>query len=352
MFSYLLLAFAGMAIPRDLPLPLPIPEDALRLLIVPTFLLHILFVNLVVGASLMTVIFEGVGRRRPRYDRLAYLIAETITVNKSVAVVLGIAPLLMMNLLYTSSFYAANALTGHAWALLVPLITVAFLLSYLHKYTWEGWTGRRKPLHLLVGGASALLFLAIPLIFLTNINLMLFPESWSQVSGFFSSLRVGNVFPRYFHFLASSLAVTGLFLVARFGWSGFEAAVHLPEFEKSELLGHFYRWTLYVTLAQFVFGPLLLLTLPTDGLTPGTLLSIGAGVMVAALVLRLMSKEIQARQIRLGWRYAVIVTGFGCTVFAMGYGRHLYREGSLAKFKTQVEARSREFAAVELATHH
>ena len=137
MIDPVLQAVASQPVPRDLPLPLPLPEIALQLLVVPVFLLHILFVNLTVGAALFSVIFEYIGLTKPRFDKLALVISRTITVNKSLAVVLGIAPLLMLNLLYTSQFYAANALTGHAWVMLIPLITIAFLLSSLHQYTWS-----------------------------------------------------------------------------------------------------------------------------------------------------------------------------------------------------------------------
>ncbi|HRJ71124.1 MAG TPA: hypothetical protein PLS03_02800, partial [Terrimicrobiaceae bacterium] len=201
----------SLPVPRDLELPLPLPEWMLVVMLVLSFLLHILFVNLTVGSSVLTLIYEFLGWRRgqSRFDALAHRIAETVTVNKSVAVVLGIGPLLCINLLYTIQFYSANTLTGHAWILIVPLVIAAFLLAYLHKYTWNRWSsGRWKVVHLSVGALSTLLFLLIPFIFLSNINLMLFPDQWAEVRGFFSSLLVGNVFPRYFHFLCASLAIS------------------------------------------------------------------------------------------------------------------------------------------------
>ena len=88
-----LLAQAQMPAPRDLPLPLPLPPDVLALLIVPLFLLHILFVNLTVGGAVLTVVFEIVGLYVPRYDHLARTVGESVTVNKSLAVVQGIGPL-------------------------------------------------------------------------------------------------------------------------------------------------------------------------------------------------------------------------------------------------------------------
>ncbi len=137
MNTLLLVLSAATPIPRDLMLPLPLSETELKLLAVPLFLLHILFVNLMVGGSLLAVIYEAVGRSSPRYDMMARRIAETITVSKSLAVVLGVGPLLVMNLLYTLHFYTANVLTGHAWALLVPLVSAAFLPGW--------WTTENTP---------------------------------------------------------------------------------------------------------------------------------------------------------------------------------------------------------------
>ena len=125
-------------IPLDLPLPLPAVRSHLEVAIVLTFLLHILFVNLMVGGSVLTFVFQLLGRRHRDYDRLARQIGATITVNKSLAVVLGVGPLLAMNALYTLYFYSANALTGAAWISIVPLVAMAFLVTSAHKYSWTG----------------------------------------------------------------------------------------------------------------------------------------------------------------------------------------------------------------------
>jgi cytochrome c len=345
---HLILA-ATMPVPRDLPLPLPIGETELKLLIVPLFLLHILFVNLTVGASLLGVIFEAIGRRNERYDTLARRIAETITVNKSLAVVMGVGPLLVMNLLYTVHFYTANVLTGHAWAMLVPLVTAAFLLAYLHKYTWDRWTGRRKGLHQAVGVASCLLFLLIPLIFLANVNLMLFPDKWAEVPHFLASLRIGNVFPRYAHFLASSTAITTLFLVLFFGRRSVSIATLLPGFTRPELLRCFYRWTLFVSLGQFVVGPLLLFTLPPQGISAHVLVPILGGATLAVLALLAIGYELRMPAAHVGtlrWPIALILSS---VAFFMGLGRHEYREGALAEHKALIADRTATWRSIELA---
>jgi cytochrome c len=343
-----ILAQGHLAAPRDLPLPLPLPAEVLALLIVPLFLLHILFVNLTVGGSALAVLYEIVGLYVPRYDRLARVISNTVTVNKSLAVVLGIGPLLLINLLYTTAWYSANTLTGHAWVLLLPMLIVAFLLAYLHKYTWDTWRGARKARHIVVGGAAAALFLTIPLIFLTNVNLMLFPERWREVTGFFASLRVGNVFPRYLHFVCATLAVTALYLAAIFRVGRVSLEALGPDFSRAALVRHFYRWTLFVTSAQFLVGPLLLLTLPSNGLSNGVLGVIGLAVIVALAMLVLLQVEVAAPDAEIGRHLWPIVGLFSIVVLGMGQGRHLYRVATLEPFHAAVEARTAQARAIEL----
>jgi len=106
-------------VPRDIPLPLPADGFYLEPLLIVAFIAHILFVNLTVGGAVYVFLLQLWSRRRPDYAVLARAVAQTLTVNKSMAVVLGVAPLLLINVLYTVHFYTANALTGMAWIALV-----------------------------------------------------------------------------------------------------------------------------------------------------------------------------------------------------------------------------------------
>ena len=62
---------ATLPVPRDIPLPLPLDQFLLEVAVVILFLAHILFVNLMVGGSTLTLVYEIVGLRRKRYDALA-----------------------------------------------------------------------------------------------------------------------------------------------------------------------------------------------------------------------------------------------------------------------------------------
>lgn len=343
---------ANIPVPRDIPLPLPVPEWLLIVLLVVFFLVHILFVNLMVGGSLLVVVAEWLGRKKERWDHLAHAIAQTVTVNKSLAVVMGIGPLLCINLVYTMQWYSANALTGHAWLLIVPLVTIAFLLTYLHKYTWERWSsGGWKTLHFATGVLAALLFLCIPVIFLANINLMLFPGEWEKVRGFFSSLRIGNVLPRYIHFLGASIALTCLFLVGWFGRQGYDLA-HLPGFTKPDLRRIFYKGAAYVTMAQFIAGPLLLFTLPAVGLSTQLYTVIAGGALLGLIVLLLLLREVKSSNTHIGRNYTLICGLFSLVVLSMGTGRHLYRSAALASHQAAIQAHTARYEAALAEFNH
>ncbi|PZO86136.1 MAG: cytochrome C, partial [Micavibrio aeruginosavorus] len=284
---------SGVPIPKDLPLPLPAPEPILIGVLVFFFLMHIVFVNFMVGGSLLTLYYEIKGLKNKAYDKLAYTLASTITVNKSIAVVLGVGPLLAINTLYTVYFYSANALTGDFWIAVIPLVIIAFLLTYVHKYLWHAME-KVKWLHIAVSALAGGLFLFIPLIFLANINLMLFPDKWTAVQGFWDALmNVGNAFPRYFHFITACFALTGLFMVWMFRRMD-DNEIREIGFERADLIRKGYRWAFWPTLLQFFIGPVVILTLPEVSQPIGKVYGIiGFGALTGMFMLFLMGIELR-----------------------------------------------------------
>ncbi len=316
-------------VPKDIPLPLPLPYGILVVLLIFSFLLHILFINLMLGGSVLTLWYEIRGLARKEYDTLALEIARTITVNKSIAIVLGVAPLLSVNVLYTVYFYSANALTGLMWISVIPWVAVSFILLYIHKYSWHKLEDN-KPLHIFILIMAVASFLFIPLIFLANINLMLFPEKWGTIKGFFSSLILPNVFPRYFHFLTASMAVTGLFLFGYFGRKRYRFEEKFSDLTRYEVRKKTYSLALGASILQFIFGPVVYLTLPTKGMSWNLFYFISAGVMLAIFAIYIMWKEITGPEERIGKRFGLVITALALTVVMMATGRHIYRATSLA----------------------
>lgn len=326
-------------VPKDIPLPLPLPEWLLVVILVFSFLLHILFINLMIGGSVLTFWYELRGKKNKDYDKLAREIAATITVNKSMAVVLGVAPLLSINVLYTLYFYSSNALTGNIWISVVPWVAISFLILYLHKYSWDRLADN-KSMHLGILAIGIFSFLLIPFIFLTNINLMLFPEKWGEVEGFFSAMTLPNVFPRYFHFITASMAVTGFFLAWWFGRKTFQTKIQFENLQKNEIKKQMLNLALVATGMQFIFGPLLFLTLPAKGVTWGLFWVILAGATIAVVILFQLWKMINEPEKVPGKRFYMVVGLFTILVAFMGTGRHLYRENALETHKQMMAERT------------
>ena len=349
MFSSLFIALQNATpVPKDIPLPLLLPEWLLVVILVVSFLVHILFVNLMVGGSLLTLWSQIKGLKHKEYDILAHEIANTITMNKSMAVVMGIAPLLSINVLYTVYFYSANALTGLMWLAVIPLVTVAFLLTYLHKYTWRVLE-HHKAIHISILALAVAIFLFIPFIFLTNINLMLFPEKWALVKGFFSAMTLPNVFPRYFHFIFASLSITGLFLHWYMGRKNYPFSSVFPSFTRYELKKKGYSLTLVASVVQFLIGPLVLLALPSKGLGWNLILVIFTGAALAIPAMWMMWKGIKGDETTIDKDFKKVLLLMTVTVVFMGSGRQIYRANALDKHRTLVQVKTAEFQKLKKA---
>ncbi|QEO62804.1 cytochrome c class I [Bacillus altitudinis] len=203
-------------IPKDLDLPIPGNIGILEILIVVSFLLHILFVNITVGSSALAVFQEikGIYSKREEDDLLAYQLSHHTSVLKSIAVVLGIAPLLIISIMYTQYFYPAMILIGKTWLALIVILITAFLFLYAYKFTWRNMkNGWKKGIHVIFGIIGSLLLLFVPLIFIVTVVSMLYPDMWNGSKGFFHSLiYYPQIWQRYFHFILASFALAGFYL--------------------------------------------------------------------------------------------------------------------------------------------
>lgn len=344
-----LLQVSTTPVPRDLPLDLPLPEWLLVVLLVVSFLLHIIFVKLMVGGSIVTLWAEIKGLKNTDYDVFAYEVAKTVTVNKSMAVVLGVAPLLSINTLYTIYFYSANALTGLAWFMTIPLVSIAFLLTYLHKYTWHTLVDY-KYLHISIIAMAVLIFLFIPMIFLANVNLMLFPERWAYIKGFLSALMLPNVWPRYMEFIGACLTVTGLFVVWYNGRQSYPVDQLYKTWHRNELKRLGYYITVVGLGLQLVLGLFVLISLPAKGINFEVIeLMIFGGIMLLVafwFAWKALSADNEGKRDNQFWKIATSILFF---ILVYGGSRQLYREQALHKHRTLMAAKTGAFEQMSKA---
>lgn len=309
------------ALPSELPPPIALAVGKPAL--VAAFLLHIVFVNLMVGGTALALHAHFLGRRRPVLLRLAGELMTTVTVHKSMAVVLGVGPLLLISVVYTKPFYTSSALIAPAWLSVLWLVTLAFACLYAYKYGWSGWMSHYPVGHAACGLAGLLTLLLIPFIYLTNTQLMLDSAAMIRRVGFFEALwSVGNVVPRYVHFLLASLAIAGLWVM---GWWGRKRGAWQPE-ERAEAVRFGARWAIGTTALQFVAGPVVLLTLPAGALSGPAIAVLVLGVLTGLGAIFLLLDTLRGKN-RYAWAVGLIVL----TVVCMGTTRHLIRESLLSR---------------------
>ena len=196
------------------PIGLPFYPIVFQVLMVLTFALHILFVNLTLGTSFLAV--YGRFKGGETWNHLSPSLAKAAPANVSLAMLLGVAPLLFVQVIYDPFWYASNLLSA-AWVIGFILIMMTGY-SFLYVFYLKGKKGGRKG-WAYFGAISVTLFLLAGLIMHALGYQLLQPEKWYQwyirdtavdTSGL--SLHAFQL-PRFLHFIIPSLAMTGVFLM-------------------------------------------------------------------------------------------------------------------------------------------
>ena len=114
--------------------PAGVPSHPLVFLVlgVLTWALHIAAVQVMLGASALTL--YGAFSRNPYWRRLAAAMLSTAKIAVSVAIVLGVAPLLFVQVIYDPFWYTSNVLSAR-WVIgFIVILIVAYLAMYMFYY--------------------------------------------------------------------------------------------------------------------------------------------------------------------------------------------------------------------------
>ena len=126
----------------DVLLQKPLSDDWFHGLIFVSFTLHMLFVLFTLGTGMLAVYyfidFQWGGK--PKELQLYKRILRTFMAHKSLAAVLGVGPLLLIQVAYTVPFFTAVNLLAPFWLLL-------FLFLKLLQSLWAAGFHRHKPFH-------------------------------------------------------------------------------------------------------------------------------------------------------------------------------------------------------------
>lgn len=283
-------------IPVPDPVPLPAPQGLLWFLLMLTFLLHILAMNFVLGGSIIAAAarLRGRGESQGHAIELVRCFTKAAPVMIAATITTGVAPLLFLQALYGRLFFVSAILMGWFWLAVIPLLIVAYYLSY-----WSAFRNAGGRLPALV---MTLIFVAIAFIYSNNMSLMLRPDVFRQSylaegRGLWLNLADPTLWPRYLHFLLGATAVAGM-VVALLGlWRRSSQ----PEFGRWAMR-HGSLWFALPTTLNLLAGAAWLMTLPRPSLlrfmggSPAAMGVLAAGVLLGLVTLVMMLMAVNARQ--------------------------------------------------------
>lgn len=226
---------------------IPSPWGWLEALLLLTFILHVLFMNLTVGSAVIALAGRFTGRQRDLARELAHRLPTTLALQIN----FGVAPLLFVQVLYGQFLYTSSVLMAGWWLSAIPAVILGYYGLYVHDARFESAPGLSR----LALGFSLLMLLYTGFLLSNNMTLMLRLEAWAAYAqnphGSVLNMTDQTLWPRLTHMLLAAPAVAGLY-VALLG-----AKKRRPDWVE-----HGLRWFTRLTMAQFLVGAWLLAALP------------------------------------------------------------------------------------------
>jgi len=328
-------------IPALDPAGLPGPPWLFHVLLVFTFFLHMMFMNLTLGGTLMAWIAHL--RGRGRLDGANGLVAARLMrVNVfaiSLTITTGVAPLLFIQLLYQQYFYSGTILLGWIWFAMLVLLAGGYYATYLYKFRGAPARGSGGGLWL---GLAAFTFLLVAMIHVGVHLIHVQPDRWSGYEANpWAVLGDPTYWPRLLHFVFAGVAFSALVIA---WWSTRLAAAGTDTEANAAAARTCWKWALGAIVLQVVDGFVLLFTLPREvmlGIMRGGLptlapftLSILLGIGLLVMLARSLD-PVAKKGLVTGTLAAMILT-----VATMSITRHqvrvLYLEPSTSRYQATV----------------
>jgi hypothetical protein len=275
------------------PTPVPGPPWLFHFLLVLTFFLHALFMNVTLGGTILAAVGQLQSRGRIG-DHRSVLAARLMTINTfgiSLTITTGVAPLLFVQTLYQQYFYTATILIGWIWLLFLVMLMVGYYAVYLYKFRG---TPSGRPGGTVWLGLAAAMFLLISMVHVAVNLIHAQPGKWSALADD-PWLVLGDpaYWPRLLHFVLASIGFSGLVIA----WWAVRRARAGEDVELNGKIARFgWRWALWTTVAQVIDGFLLLLVLPQEVLSSlmkggaATLVPLGLSIVLGLGMLMMLSR--------------------------------------------------------------
>jgi hypothetical protein len=182
-------------------------------LLVLTWAMHYLAVCVMLGGTALSL--YGAVAEGPHWRRLSDAMLDTAKVAVALTVVLGVAPLLFVQVIYDPFWYVSNVISAR-WALAFIFILLVAYYAMYYRY----FSGREAEPHAGLKSLALSLVLLLVAGFIMHVltSQMLRPELWQRwyapdghIDPSGSGLHEYNLF-RYGYFISLSIPVTGAWL--------------------------------------------------------------------------------------------------------------------------------------------
>ena len=254
-----LAAFAGPAELIPMQITPPLFGGLLKILLLLTFCLHLLLVNILVGSCMMALAASVRQKSIPAFS----MKEETsfIPTVLALTVNLGVAPYLFIQLLYGSFFYSSTLLMSVWWMAIIGLVMLSYYGLYIISDKNAAGIPLARPMLAILTG----MLMLTAFILSNNSTLMLRPENW--LGWIFSPggtlLNTGDptLMPRFLHILLACAAIGGLAHATLAAWKREKTA--LPDLTEAKI-SRGLVWFRRATMAQILVGLWYFLSLPAD----------------------------------------------------------------------------------------
>ncbi len=175
-----------------------------QVLMVLTFALHIIFVNLTWASSFLAFYFNL--KKEENYINLSKTLKKSIPSLFSVAMLLGIAPLLFIQTIYDYFWYNSNIFSGIFVILFIFVLMLAFSFLYIYYLSEKApnWLGLLSFLLISFAGIT-MHILNIQMLKSNKWATFWHPSSFGKLNSF--------EFYRFLHFFLASFALVGFFIL-------------------------------------------------------------------------------------------------------------------------------------------
>ncbi|KOR30581.1 hypothetical protein TI04_05050 [Achromatium sp. WMS2] len=201
---------------RD-PAGVPAHPVLFQILMVFTWIFHIIFVNLTLGAAGLAIYSFQRRHSHNHWERLSIATTKVAKVGVSLLIVLGVAPLLFTQVIYDPQWYVSNVLSAR-WAIaFIFTLIIAYCAWFI--FYFNNHTGAKS---FIVGyaGVALVLFCLDGLIMHVLSYQALLPEQWlawyapNGIVDSSGSTLHAILWPRYLFVMSLSVPAIGLFLLA------------------------------------------------------------------------------------------------------------------------------------------